>query len=64
MISLQKGLEDFNELRTTADIVKIAENMCNLYYFNEGANEIIDNNISDYLYRNYVKEGVSYDNKD
>ena len=30
----------------------------------EGANEIIDDNISDYLYRDCVKEGVGYDNKD
>lgn len=45
------------KLLTVEDIVKIAENMCNLYYFNEGVNEIIDNNISDYLYKNCVKEG-------
>lgn len=44
------------KLLTVADIVKIAENMCNSYYFNEGANEIIDDNISDYLYRDCVKE--------
>lgn len=52
------------KLLTVADIVKIAENMCNLYHFNEGANEIIDDNISDYLYRDCVKEGADYDNKD
>lgn len=45
------------KLLTVDDIVKIAENMCNLYYFNEGVNEIIDDNISDYLYKNCVKEG-------
>lgn len=45
------------KLLTVEDIVKIAENMCNLYYFNEGVNEIISNNISDYLYKNCVKEG-------
>lgn len=45
------------KLLTIDDLVKIAENMCNLYYFNEGANEIIDDNISDYLYRNCVKAG-------
>lgn len=45
------------KLLTVEDIVKIAENMCNLYYFNEGVNEIIDDNISDYLYKNCVKEG-------
>ena len=45
------------KLLTVEDIVKIAENMCNLYYFNEGVNEIIDDNISDYLYNNCVKEG-------
>lgn len=45
------------KLLTATDIVKIAENMCNLYYFNEGVNEIIDDNISDYLYKNCVKEG-------
>ena len=44
------------KLLTVEDIVKIAENMCNLYYFNEGVNEIISNNISDYLYKNCVKE--------
>lgn len=45
------------KLLTVEDIVKIAENMCNLYYFNEGVNEIISDNISDYLYKNCVKEG-------
>lgn len=45
------------KLLTVEDIVKIAENMCNLYYFNEGVDEIISNNISDYLYKNCVKEG-------
>lgn len=45
------------KLLTVEDIVKIAENMCNLYYFNEGVDEIIDDNISDYLYKNCVKEG-------
>lgn len=51
--------EDYKNVKllTLEDIVKIAENMCNLYYFNEGVNEIISDNISDYLYKNCMKEG-------
>lgn len=46
------------KLLTIDDIVEIAENMCDLYYFNEGVNEIIYDNIHDYLYKNCVKEGA------
>ena len=46
------------KLLTIDDIVKIAENMCNLYYFNEGVNNVISDNIYDYLYKDCVKEGV------
>ncbi len=43
------------KLLTIDDLVNIAEGMCNLHYFNEGANEIIDDNIYDYLYKDCVK---------
>lgn len=58
--------EDYENVKllTVDDIVSIAESMCNLYYFNEGANEIIDDNIHNYLYKDCVKEGVNHDNKD
>lgn len=60
-----KGLyKDVNEyVKNSHD--NIMNYLLNEVLFNyEGANEIIDDNISDYLYRDCVKEGVGYDNKD
>ena len=52
--------DDYKDVKllTIDDIVEIAENMCNLYYFNEGVNEIIFDNIYDYLYKDCAKEGA------
>lgn len=50
--------DDYKDVKmlTLKDIVNIASDMCNLYYFNEGVNEIIGDNINDYVYKDKVKE--------
>lgn len=50
--------DDYKDVKmlTLEDIVNIASDMCNLYYFNEGVNEIIGDNINDYIYKDKVKE--------
>lgn len=50
--------DDYKDVKilTLKDIVNIASDMCNLYYFNEGVNEIIGDNISDYLCKDKIKE--------